>query len=85
MAESSQRVALITGGSRGIGRGIANVFARAGCALSLLDTNSTRLATTADELRGKAKARAKQREKGIDIFATRDTAEQDPGQTGPAA
>jgi 3-oxoacyl-[acyl-carrier protein] reductase len=45
------RIVLITGAADGIGRGIAHVFARAGCTLSLLDTNAARLASTADELR----------------------------------
>jgi len=45
------RIALITGAANGIGRGIANVFAQAGCKLSLLDTNAASLEHTADELR----------------------------------
>lgn len=45
------RIALITGAANGIGRGIANVFAQAGCKLSLLDTNTASLEQAADELR----------------------------------
>jgi NAD(P)-dependent dehydrogenase (short-subunit alcohol dehydrogenase family) len=45
------RIVLITGAADGIGRGIASVFARAGCQLSLLDVNAHGLERTADELR----------------------------------
>jgi NAD(P)-dependent dehydrogenase (short-subunit alcohol dehydrogenase family) len=45
------RIVLITGAADGIGRGIANVFARAGCKLSLLDVNAAGLERAADELR----------------------------------
>jgi NAD(P)-dependent dehydrogenase (short-subunit alcohol dehydrogenase family) len=44
------RVVLITGAADGIGRGIAAVFARAGCRLALLDVNAPRLERTASEL-----------------------------------
>src|SRR5205823_4839665 len=47
---SDGRVVLITGAANGIGRGIASVFARAGCKLALLDVNAALLERTAAEL-----------------------------------
>src|SRR4051812_27572979 len=44
------RVVLITGAADGIGRGIASVFARAGCRLSLLDINVELLERTVVDL-----------------------------------
>ena len=44
------RIALITGGARGIGREIALAFANAGADLALFDVNSEGLAQTAKEL-----------------------------------
>jgi len=44
------RVVLITGAADGIGRGIASVFARAGCRLALLDVNADGLNRTAGQL-----------------------------------
>jgi len=48
----SDRKVLITGGSRGIGLGIASVFARAGAAVAILARNGETLATAAGRLAG---------------------------------
>lgn len=45
------RTALITGGSRGLGEGIARTLAAEGCNLSLSATDADRLNQVADELR----------------------------------
>lgn len=47
------RVALITGGSRGIGKGVAELFASQGAKVSLLDINEEALAETKEEFEGK--------------------------------
>ena len=44
------KIAIITGGARGIGREIALVFAREGCNLSLCDVNPDALAVTQKEM-----------------------------------
>ena len=46
-----QRVAIITGGARGIGREIALAFAREGADVALFDVNAEPLEQTANELR----------------------------------
>jgi len=48
--ETTGRVAVITGGASGIGRGIARAFAGEGMKLMLADMDETMLATTAAEL-----------------------------------
>jgi 3-oxoacyl-[acyl-carrier protein] reductase len=47
----TDQVAIITGGSRGIGAAIAEVFGAAGAQLALVARDSARLATTAEKLR----------------------------------
>jgi NAD(P)-dependent dehydrogenase (short-subunit alcohol dehydrogenase family) len=51
--ETSGRVAVITGGASGIGRGIARAFADAGMRLVLADLDESMLAATVDELTGR--------------------------------
>jgi NAD(P)-dependent dehydrogenase (short-subunit alcohol dehydrogenase family) len=48
---NGERVAVITGGASGIGRGMANAFGRRGMRLVLADNDEDRLAQAADELR----------------------------------
>jgi NAD(P)-dependent dehydrogenase (short-subunit alcohol dehydrogenase family) len=48
--ETTGRVAVITGGASGIGRGIARAFADAGMKLMLADIDEAMLAATTDEL-----------------------------------
>ncbi|MEM7137608.1 MAG: SDR family oxidoreductase [Myxococcota bacterium] len=52
MTESlSEKVAIITGGARGIGRGLAEVLGEKGCSLVLADINGPLLESTVEELR----------------------------------
>ena len=44
------KVAIITGGARGIGRAIAHVFAREGCDIAICDINAEALETTRKEI-----------------------------------
>ena len=53
----SGRVALITGGSKGIGRAIAGGFARAGAELFICSRNPEHLERAADEIRNEAGVR----------------------------
>jgi NAD(P)-dependent dehydrogenase (short-subunit alcohol dehydrogenase family) len=50
MQDVAGRVAVITGGASGIGRGIAEVCARAGMKIVLADVDETRVAETARSL-----------------------------------
>lgn len=53
MAEELQgQVALVTGGSRGIGRGIAHALAEAGAAVAVIGRNEERARSVAEELPG---------------------------------
>jgi len=45
------KVAVITGGNQGIGKGIAKLFAEEGARLALCARNSKKLSATAEELR----------------------------------
>ncbi len=47
------KVALITGGAQGIGRTIAETYAKEGCNLALWDVNEDNVKKTADELKAK--------------------------------
>ena len=53
MREFQDRVAVITGGASGIGRGMAECFADAGMKLVLADVEETTLEKTAGELRAR--------------------------------
>jgi 3-oxoacyl-[acyl-carrier protein] reductase len=53
------RVAFVTGGSRGIGKGIVELFAEEGAKVALIDLNEEALAETTSELK----------EKGYDVFS----------------
>ena len=52
MLNLSGQVAVVTGANKGIGKGIARALAKAGCRLAICARNETKLAATADELRG---------------------------------
>ena len=51
------RVALVTGGARGLGRAIAQAYAEAGASVALTSREAARAATSAAELAGKTGAR----------------------------
>ncbi|MEH7073182.1 3-oxoacyl-ACP reductase FabG [Neobacillus drentensis] len=53
------RVAFVTGGSRGIGKGIVELFAQEGAKVALIDLNEEALSATASELK----------EKGYHVYA----------------
>ncbi|WNF25074.1 3-oxoacyl-ACP reductase FabG [Mesobacillus jeotgali] len=53
------RVAFVTGGSRGIGKGIVQLFAEDGAKVAFIDLNEEALAETTNELR----------EKGYDVYS----------------
>lgn len=54
------QVALITGGAQGIGRAVAETYAKEGCKISICDVNEPVAQATADEIKGKY---------GVDTFA----------------
>jgi len=51
MGQLDGKVAVITGGNSGIGKGIATIFAEEGCDLAICGRNVERLSATANELR----------------------------------
>ena len=51
MGKLNDKVAIITGGSTGIGKGIADVFASEGCSIVIGSRDGKRLEQSADELR----------------------------------
>ncbi|MDA0676584.1 MAG: SDR family NAD(P)-dependent oxidoreductase, partial [Chloroflexi bacterium] len=51
MGSLEGKVAIVTGGGTGIGKGIAKAFAEQGCNLVLAARNLDRLESAADELR----------------------------------
>jgi 3-oxoacyl-[acyl-carrier protein] reductase len=53
------KVAFVTGGSRGIGKGIVELFAQEGARVALIDLNEEALSQTTNELR----------EKGYDVYS----------------
>lgn len=55
----SGKVAFVTGGSRGIGKGIVELFAQEGAKVAFIDLNEEALAETTSELK----------EKGYDVFS----------------
>ena len=50
MSGEAEKVAIVTGGARGIGRGCAHALARAGFAIALVDLLEPERARTASEL-----------------------------------
>lgn len=58
MTRFTGKTAFITGGSRGIGKGVAELFAQEGANIAIIDINEEALAETAAEFK----------EKGYHIF-----------------
>jgi Short-chain dehydrogenases of various substrate specificities len=55
MNERNGKIAVVTGGNRGIGKAIAIAFASEGCRVAISGREETALEKTADELRGRFK------------------------------